>query len=88
VQVNLSQALPVPVSFDYFTQNGTAVVGDYLSRQGRATFQAGVTRLGINLTIRHDTVREGDETFTFTVQGVPGTTIGSDTIVVTIIDND
>jgi hypothetical protein len=88
VKVRLTEPLPVPVSFDYFTQNGTAVVGDYLSRQGRATFAAGATSLPINLTIRHDTVPEADEFFTFTVQGVSGTTIGSATMIVTILDDD
>jgi subtilisin family serine protease len=55
---------------------------------GSFTFPAGSTSVPITLMPRNDTVREGNETFQFSLSTVRGHTLGQRSVMVTIIDDD
>ena len=76
--VNLSQASPGPVSFDIFTDAGTAAPGtDFASNAVIAkTIAAGQSSASLAVAINGDTVVEGHETFTVNLANAQGAVIG------------
>jgi len=90
--VSLSFAVPVDVSFDYTTADGTAINGignDYETASGNTTISAGETTDTILVTVYEDATEEPNETFTLTLSGFANSTGGADTVVTyTILDND
>ena len=75
--VALSSASPVPVSFDIFTEPGTASPGlDYASAaQIGKTIAAGLTSTSFQVPIKGDTEVEGHETFTVNIANPSGAAI-------------
>ena len=88
----LSFSVPVDVSFDYTTADGTAINGagnDYATASGNTTISAGETTDTILVTVYEDATEEPNETFTFTLSGFANSTAGTDTVITyTILDND
>ena len=60
----LSSAYDLPVTFDFYTSDGSAVAGeDYVATSGTVTFAPGETMTTIAVPIIADTVLEFDEVF-------------------------
>lgn len=79
------------VTVQYATADGTAVAGqDYTSRSGTLTFTpASPGPQTVNVPILNDTIDEPDQTFTLSLSGVTGGTLGSPSVqTVTIQDDD
>lgn len=79
------------VSVQYATSNGTATAGvDYTSAASTLQFAEGQTSRTFTVTIREDTLVEGNETVNLTLSNPGGgATLGSPaTATLTIIDND
>lgn len=61
--MNLSRTLPIDITVDYQTKDGTAIAGvDYNSVSRTATVKAGETYTTIPVTIKGDTTKESTET--------------------------
>jgi PKD repeat protein len=79
------------VTVHYATHDGTAQSGlDYTATSGDLTFAAGgATSQTVTIPITEDPAIEGDESFTATLSGATGGTVGSpQNATVTINDND
>ena len=61
---------------------------DYETAVGTLRFSVGQDTQSVIIPIVNDALVEGNETFTFTLSGVSGATLGTSTSTVTIIDND
>jgi subtilisin family serine protease len=93
----LSAAQSRPVEVTYFT-SGTATAGqDYRltigtgrlpSPSGAFTFAPGMTTLPITFTPINDTIREGNESFRFSLGTVRGHTFGTKTVALSVVDDD
>jgi len=85
-------ATPTPVvdtTVDYATANGSATApGDYSARAGTLTFAAGQATRTINVPIITDSVVEGDETFTVTLDDAVGAMITTAVATGTILNDD
>jgi glucose/arabinose dehydrogenase len=88
VVVHLSSASASPVTVHYATVDGTADGTDYVARAGTVTFAPGQTSVRVAISLRPDTVREADETFSVVLSSPSGATFGDDTAVVTIRNDD
>ena len=87
--VSLSKAAASPVTVKYATANGTATAGsDYTAGSGTVTFAAGVTSQTVNIGVIGDAAVESDETFTVTLSGPSGATLGTATATGTIRNDD
>ena len=87
--VSLSTATTVPVSVNYGTSNGTALLGtDYLGTTGTLTIPAGSTSGSIAVSVFGDTTFEPDETFSLTLSGAVNGTISVGTAIGTIVNDD
>jgi hypothetical protein len=78
-------------SVAYATANGTATAGsDYTAKSGTLNWSSGdAADKSFDVTILNDGIYEGDETFTVTLSGATGATLGSPTsTTVTITDDD
>jgi len=88
--VKLSAVSAAPVTFNLATANKTAAAGsDYvaLTLAGQS-IPAGTTGKVFNVTIRGDTVREGNETFALNVGSVVGATVGDAQAIGTLTNDD
>ena len=75
--ITLSQALGVPITFDVYTDNGTAGEGsDYVAKalQGQS-IAAGQTLLNFTVSVNGDTAIENNETFTVNLANVSGAAV-------------
>lgn len=75
--ITLSQALGVPVTFDVYTDNGTAGEGsDYIAKalQGQS-IAAGQTLLNFTVSVNGDTTIENNETFTVNLVNASGAAV-------------
>lgn len=90
VTASLSAATSVDVTFDYATQNGSAVAGtDYTAATGSVSIPAGQTSANFTLNVIGDTVTEPDRQFAVVISGVNNASLsGSATIPITIRDDD
>lgn len=99
--MSLSEPVPAPVTVSYSLQStaATATYGrDYRLFLGRSqvrptgtfTFRPGQTAQVITMRLADDTLREGDEQFTFTLQAARNATVNpqAKALGVTIKDND
>ena len=86
--VTLDPAAAVEVRVDWATEDGTASAGtDYTAANGTLTFNAGETEKTVTVTVAGDDVDEADETFTVTLSGASGATLGRATATGTIRDD-
>ena len=89
VPVRLSHAMEIPVSVEFQTVGGTALVGsDYLARSGSITFAPGQTVQFIELEVISDMIFEGDESFYLVLSDVNGADIGKDAGEITIVADE
>ena len=93
VFVEVPFTLSVPsgrtVGVGFSTRNVTATAGaDYRAVESVVTFPAGTTRVTARLEIFADRLDEDDETFTVRLSSPINATLGADTGLVTILDND
>ncbi|WP_371157975.1 Calx-beta domain-containing protein [Jannaschia sp. 2305UL9-9] len=93
-RVTLDEAASAPVSFRYYTTDGTASAarGDYNERTGDITIQPGTTSVDIPVTVYGGTGVEADETFHVVLQATGNATLagGAAALVGTgiILDDD
>ena len=90
VDVTLSAASSLDVSVDWATVDDTATVADndYVADAGQLDFAPGETSKTVLIEVVGDVASEGDETFDVVLTSPVNATLGSDTDVVTIVDND
>ena len=75
--VTLSAPAAEQVTVHWATANGTATAGsDYMAGSGTLTFAPGETSKSIDVTVNGDDVVEGNETFTVTLSGAAGASLG------------
>lgn len=87
--VSLSAASGKSITVAYATANGTASApSDYASASGTLSFVADDTGETIDVTVKGDTVDEGDETFTVGLSGAVNASIADGTGLGTITDDD
>ncbi len=89
-EVQLSQPMPSPVTFDIATSNGSAIAGsDYVARNLTGRYlDAGRTRVQFEVAVNGDTTAEPNETFNVTVSNVNGATLADGVAVGTILNDD
>jgi hypothetical protein len=73
---------------DYATVDGSATVEDYVARSGSVAFAAGSTVQTRGFMVNGDTELEDDEVFSVVLSAPLNLTLGDDTGVITIINND
>jgi hypothetical protein len=89
VAVTLSSGSSQAISVSYRTVDGTAKAkSDYTATSGTLTFQPGVTRRTISVSIKADRKREATEAFTVQLSNAVGGTIDDGVATITILDND
>ena len=87
--LRLSNPSSSPVSVDYATADGTASAGsDYVAASGTFTFNPGETLKTINVTLKHDTIDEVNETFVLNLSNPVNATVDDGQSLCTIFDND
>ncbi|HYJ42632.1 MAG TPA: DUF1566 domain-containing protein [Steroidobacteraceae bacterium] len=87
--VTSSAAASSNLTATFTTADGTATAGsDYTAGSGTLTIAAGSTAANITIAINGDAVFEADETFTVTLTGASGATLGTASAIVTIINDD
>ena len=87
--VTLTRASATPVTVDYAVASGTAIVGeDLLHGSGTLTFQPGVTRATITVSVAGDTAPESDETFTVNLSNPQNASIAKASGLGTIRNDD
>lgn len=87
--VSLSAAAGSNATVSYATADGTAVAGqDYTEASGTLTVPSGATSATITVSINTDTNYEADETFTLTLSGPSGLTLGTPGVATGTITND
>src|SRR5262249_34921416 len=87
--VSLSQAGPAPVTFSYYTTNGTASSpADFAYNSGTITVPAGQTSVVIPVSVYGDTLNEANETFNLVLWNVSGATLTRSSATGTIVDDD
>ncbi len=85
----LSTASSSVITVLYSTSAGTATAGaDYVTRSGTLTFAAGQTSRPVLVAMVSDAVSEPDETFSVTLSGPSGATLGTAVAVGTIVNDD
>ncbi len=87
--VSLTQASTAPVTFSYYTYNGTAASpADFAYTSGTTTIAAGQTSVTIPVLVYGDTLNEGNETFGLALWNVSGATPVRSSATGTIVDDD
>ncbi|OYX00270.1 MAG: hypothetical protein B7Z15_20455, partial [Rhizobiales bacterium 32-66-8] len=87
--VTLSAAAAGAVTVAYSTADGTATSGsDYVAANGTLTFAAGETSKTIQVTVKGDTVAEGNEAFTIRLANAAGATIADGSATGTLTNDD
>ncbi len=78
-----------PATVDYATADGTAIAGqDYAAATGTLTFAPGETRKTITVALLDDPAKEASETFSVSLSGAVGATLGDGIGTGTIRDTD
>jgi len=85
-----STAVAGPVTVAYTTVDGTAVAGvNYVAKSGVLTFPAGVTAVGLSISILANTRDDGDRTFTVVLSApTGGATLGATSSATIVIADD
>jgi hypothetical protein len=87
--LTLSGATALQASASYATANVTATAGtDYTASTGTVTFAPGETVKTFVVSVLGDTVAEASEAFTVTITNTTQATIGTKSVMVSIIDDD
>jgi hypothetical protein len=87
--VTLSEPSGLPVTVIFATHDGTATAGfDYVPTMGQRTIPAGATEGRIAVNVLGDKVIEPDETFMLVLSDPSGATLGNDTAIGTILNDD
>jgi bacillolysin len=77
------------VTVDYTATDGSASAGsDYIFTPGSLSFPLGQTTRTITVTVPDDSTVEPDETFSITLSGITGGSLGVDTATGTIVNDD
>ena len=76
------------VTVNYSTATGTADANDFAAASGALTFTPGMRVATIAVEVFGDTTIEPDETFNVSLQNAVGATIGSNTAIGTVKDDD
>jgi hypothetical protein len=88
-QVTLSAASASPVSVSYATADGSATAGsDYVASSGSLTLDPGETSANVLVPVNGDVLPEPLETFSVTLAGATGATLGDAQATATIVDDD
>lgn len=89
VNVQLSAASSLPVSFRYSTQSGSAVAGqDFVNASSLFAIPAGLTSMKIPVATINDVIDEPAEDLRFMISGAVNGTIVDGSAQVTLTDND
>jgi len=90
IQVQRTGNTSTTATVDYTTVNGTAIAGsDYTAKTGTITFNPGDSIQTITIPILNDAVAEGDETFSFAIDGATGARLGAPrSATISIYDDD
>ena len=88
--VQLSEPMPSPVTFDIATANGSATAGsDYVARSIAGRYlDAGRTRMRFEVAINGDVTAEANETFAVNISNVSGAQLADGAAVGTIVNDD
>src|SRR5262249_22361269 len=87
--ISLSQAGTAPVTFSYYTTNGTATSpADFAYASGTVAVAAGQTSVTIPVSVYGDTLNEANETFNLVLWNVSGATLTRSSATGTIVDDD
>ena len=87
--VELSAPVPVAVTVEYATTDGSAVAGeDYEAASGRLHFPPRATTGRIRVDVLGDRLDEGDEDFAVGLTNPTGAELGEDLAIVSILDDD
>jgi hypothetical protein len=87
--VTLSAASAQPVTVQYATANGTAVVGsDYAAASGTLTFAPGETQKPVTVLVSRDTTAESSETLSLILFSATNATLTKAAATGTIVDDD
>ena len=87
--VSLSAASAQPVTVQYATANGTAVVGsDYAAASGTLTFAPGETQKPVTVLVSRDTTAESSETLSLILLSATNATLTKAAATGTIVDDD
>lgn len=87
-KVKLNIAAPDTVTVDFATHDGSAGSTDYVPTSGTVTFAPGVVTQTVKVSVKGDTLHEGNETFTVDLTNPVNATIADASAVGTIVDND
>ena len=89
VTVSLSSASALPISVDYATTDGSAVVGDdYTAATGTLNFAAGETERTIDISTVDNGLNESLETFSISLSEPTNATLSDADATLTITDDD
>jgi|GEM_PF-1650301 len=87
--VSLSVASAQPVTVQYATANGTAVVGsDYAAASGTLTFAPGETQKPVTVLVSRDSTAESSETLSLILFSATNATLTKAAATGTIVDDD
>jgi hypothetical protein len=87
--ITLTPASGLTALVDYATSNGTATAGsDYVASSGTILFGVGETSKTFTVPVLSDTTDENNETVTLTLSNAVRATIGDNTGILTITDDD
>lgn len=87
--VSLGKTVSQNVSFNYYTQNQTAVSGtDYTGVSGSATIPAGQSQVIVSVPIADNYVKTANKTFFFNISSATNAEISSASSIVQIQDDD
>jgi hypothetical protein len=87
--LTLSKPAIYNVTVNYHTQDGTATsTNDYVAQTSSVTFLAGTTNATILVPVNGNTVNEPDETFFIILTSASNATLGTNTAVCTILNDD
>jgi len=87
--VTLSATIPVAVTLNYATADGTALsANDYTATAATLTIAAGATTGAITVLVGADTLFEPNETFTLTLTSPTNATLGTAVATGTILNDD
>ncbi len=87
--VKLSASSTLPVTVDYVTSDGSATApSDYAAASGTLTFAPGVVTQTVSVTVKGDTINEGDEYLYLSLSNELNAEIWDATAQATIVDDD
>ena len=87
--IDLSAAGQQAVTVSYATADGTAKAGvDYTAETGTITIPAGTTEVYVDVPVSGDSLRQADQTFSFTLNAVTNAVLGTSHATGTILNAD